>query len=274
MKLISKQKDYYDYVARDISLSDQSYIWKREPKVQVAEFDMPSPVYMSTGMVMNKRRYSEHTTEAIGFLVFFCGKVIPVAKIVESHLGQIKISYIFSFEGIPNVLINKDDLKTKRSGSFFYDYCPAAKMQALFALDRASWMSQEFKDSVKFKSGIVKPKMSLDDMHRMMKSPVFCQYAGVPETIGSDAEYVNSIYRSDFYQHITEIVVNPVLSAINMQKYMNPFTTFVEIERYVTNELAPKDIKRDMSVIEKAIPDKIKAESHGFNKYSFRKDPS
>ena len=42
-----------------------------------------------------------------------------------------------------------------------------------------------------------------------------------------------------------------------------------DVERYLANEMAPRDGRMD-----KPIPDKIKAESKGFNKFSFRKEPT
>jgi hypothetical protein len=47
---------------------------------------------------------------------------------------------------------------------------------------------------------------------------------------------------------------------------MDGFQAFQEIDRFVSNELAPMD-NRDT-----VISDVLKAETHGFDKYSFRKD--
>jgi hypothetical protein len=57
-----------------------------------------------------------------------------------------------------------------------------------------------------------------------------------------------------------------------MHKIIDPFSAFNSIERYLTNELAKRDVKRDQSIKDNPVPDKIKAESHGFDKWSFRKE--
>jgi hypothetical protein len=58
----------------------------------------------------------------------------------------------------------------------------------------------------------------------------------------------------------------PVLKDIGFQKIMSDFECWQKIEQYLTNDLVPPDM------VEHAVTDDIKAESHGFNQYSFRKD--
>lgn len=61
----------------------------------------------------------------------------------------------------------------------------------------------------------------------------------------------------------------PLLKGIEFQKAMNPFMCFQEIEMFLNNDIALPDSPQILPV-----PDKIKAESHGFDKFSFRKAKS
>lgn len=63
------------------------------------------------------------------------------------------------------------------------------------------------------------------------------------------------------------IVLNPKLSAFKFYQIKDAFTAYQEIDMYLHNELANPDNPHIDPV-----SDVIKAESHGFNKYSFRKD--
>ena len=62
------------------------------------------------------------------------------------------------------------------------------------------------------------------------------------------------------------IVINERLNQYGFQKVLPPMLAFQELEMYVGACLTKPTIE------EPPIPDKIKAEIHGFDKYSFRKD--
>jgi len=63
-----------------------------------------------------------------------------------------------------------------------------------------------------------------------------------------------------------KVVINERLSHYSFQKVLPPVQAFQELEMYVGARLTKPVIE------EPPIPDKIKAEIHGFDKYSFRKD--
>lgn len=65
-----------------------------------------------------------------------------------------------------------------------------------------------------------------------------------------------------------ELTLNPNLKDLGFQKIMSLHDAFLEIDSYLFNELA-SDEKNDANV-----SDKIKIDSHGFDRFSFRKDPS
>jgi len=269
MKLIAKYKDYYDYIARDRNLSDQTYTWQREPKVVKVEFDLPAPVYMSNQRLLRRNgKCVSDSIEAVGFLVFFCGRIIPVVKIVESKVNQIQtIRYAFSIDEIPAELLPQDS-KNRKWNSLYH---PFSRMDLIFSISAQTWMSTKFEDAVRFDGNAKFNKISINDMHRKLGTPIFCHAAGVPEVLGQDANYG---WRAKLHTREPSVIVNPILLSLQINKVLDPFLAFCDIERYLTNELAPKDFKRDLSVVEKEIPDKLKVQSHGFDKHSFRKEPS
>jgi len=63
------------------------------------------------------------------------------------------------------------------------------------------------------------------------------------------------------------ITVNPELKRVDFFRVVDPYSAFQELERYLGNIAQPEKI---MPVI----PDELKAESKGFDKFSFRKQKS
>ncbi len=63
------------------------------------------------------------------------------------------------------------------------------------------------------------------------------------------------------------VVVNPLLKEFSFQRVMDPYTAYQELEMYVGSNLVKQ---MDPNV---HVSDVIKAESHGFNKWSFRTPP-
>lgn len=63
-----------------------------------------------------------------------------------------------------------------------------------------------------------------------------------------------------------KITIYPILKDIDLFRRMDPITCWQKIEQFLTNEMVPPD------EIKMKISDQLKAETHGFDKYSFRKD--
>jgi hypothetical protein len=75
-----------------------------------------------------------------------------------------------------------------------------------------------------------------------------------------------SVYSSDDDMYKNRLVLYPYLNHFDFKQVFNALECYQKIDMYLFNQLVPPDV-----VIHK-VPDKIKAESHGFNKFSFRKD--
>jgi len=254
MKLISPYTDYYDYLARDRNMSDQTCTWERKPRVVDVKFAIPSPVFL--GERLYKLQRQPNSVDVFGFVIWFCGRAIPVARITTLSGRE---SYVFSYNDLPSEIINEKSV---------FDFSPKYRMKALFDLANKPWGATEL-DAIRLPGHAVAQKISIDDMHRKLNSPIFCHADGVPEMMGAAANY----NREDgLCRYSSSVIINPILSVVMMHRIIDPFSTFNSIERYLTNELAKRDVKRDQSIKDNPVPDKIKAESHGFNKWSFRKE--
>lgn len=64
---------------------------------------------------------------------------------------------------------------------------------------------------------------------------------------------------------VVKLTVNPRLNLLQFQKVINPYQAFQELEMFIGTDLAEQ---KDPEV---HISDELRAESHGFDKYSFRK---
>lgn len=74
------------------------------------------------------------------------------------------------------------------------------------------------------------------------------------------------LIQKDFYSRQYVIDTHPVLSHWGWQTKMSDFECWQKIEQYLANDLVPPDM------IEHEVSDELKAQSHGFNKFSFRKE--
>ena len=256
MRLISKKADYYDHYARNRALSDQLYLWERSAEVKAIDFALPAVVQVRSawndGDIYN----------AVGFCVWFCGQVIPVVRV---HRSSGKDKFYYSFDSIPKDILGEKPKK----GHIWYGTSRWEQFSNLFALaDKNGWGKTW--EMEQYPSRVVMPKKSVEAMHRLVGSPVFC-HPGVIDGDGWVIPYGHSILRNGkaYNAGSPSVLVNPILEAINFQDRMDSFEAFQCLERYLSNEMAPRDGKMD-----KPIPDKIKAESKGFNKFSFRKEPT
>ena len=62
------------------------------------------------------------------------------------------------------------------------------------------------------------------------------------------------------------LTLNPRLSSLCFQKVKDPYSTYLELERYLSNKANPMKPIPEM-------PDTVKIQSHGFDEKSFRKAP-
>lgn len=177
-------------------------------------------------------------TEIGGFILFFCGRMIPVFMIRKEGCNE--ISFKFSID---------EEIEGIIKSSFF-----GKEIKDLFEVQNVEWINRNH-------TGMTLPRKDILEMHRILKTPVFVDSRCFNN--GWSGVYKPCINR---YRGDTHIITNICLDDIGFRDYMDAWQAFQELDRFVSNELSPMDNK---VVI---IPDKLKAESHGFDKFSFRKD--
>ena len=274
MKIISNHRDFYDCFARDRSVSDQAYVWDRKTRTQKIGFSIPRQVYGGGSSVFSNGKWiRDH--EVLGFVVWFCGNPVPVVKVVRAsgNSSSSSAEFFYSFDSLPdNVRGEKKKGEKKKGGrcwrsSFFSD--PYGSLEQLFELGKPGGWENSRMEKVTI-SGRTFPKKSVSDMHLEVKSPVFCHSFAIDEHMDSDQEVVGEPPKGELWRpSVACVLVNPCLSNIQFHRHVDPFSAFLSLEQYVSNQMAPKDSRMDQPV-----PDKINAESHGFDKASFRKEPS
>lgn len=229
MKIVSDYKDYYDFYANDRNLSDPSYRWDRKQAKTVPSFSVPKTF---CGEVIAR----EYRKIICGIVVCFCGRLIPCLSVVKNTL-------VNSADFYWNLPEDLDSISHKR------DLFLRKDIHDLFGVVNMPWISR-------LDTGATVPRISLIEMHRKLGTPVFA----VGVSIGSRGKIMADRFCKG------AVFVNPCLKDIQFDKFMDGFQAFQELDRFISNELAPTDNR----VV--TIPDVLKAESHGFDKFSFRKD--
>ena len=117
-------------------------------------------------------------------------------------------------------------------------HCRRSKSRKMESRQILAWIKNDLKTIVAYKD-----KKELLDLFDKFKTAIF-------------------VHRLEH----TTIIINERLNQYGFQKVLPPMQAFQELEMYVGSYLTRPAIE------EPPIPDKIKAEIHGFDKYSFRKD--
>lgn len=178
-------------------------------------------------------------TQSLEFrLLVFCGKVIPFVSFYKGF-GRADGGF-WSFDALAASL---PEVTQKGWESKYFEIGPES-IKAWF--ERPSYKSV-FNYNPKFFTDI------------LLKRRIAYYVAGevVPRKLPNGEFSRVAFYRKG--------VQYPLLKGLEFQKNMNPFLCFQDIEMFLNNDIALPDSPRILPV-----PDNIKAESHGFDKFSFR----
>jgi len=257
MKIVSKHKDFYDYYAKNALISDQSFTWNRS--IEKVKTNFAHPVIFTDTTYSFSSRFRNEASLA-GFNIFFCGRIIPVMYVENKTWDKSIRDYFYDIDSLP------DSVKVyKKSQPWVWK-----KIVDFFSVTNQTW-------NYKQANGLVLVKKDLIDMHRFLKTPVF-----INTCLLNDGRYVDDhgITSDELFQRIyvgstirnssPVFTTNIILSKFDFIKKMDAFTCFQELERFLSNDLSTYQDKSDQV----KISDKLKAETHGFDKFSFRKDKS
>lgn len=176
-------------------------------------------------------------------LLFFCGKVVPYLRYdypsqVYPPVSHVSFDAADVFQRHPGLLDG-----TKQTIEHWF------KEHEIVLW----WWSTSGKRS----------RYAMKEKHRKvinLSSPAFVKFA-----LQNQVAY----YLIECRNRHLHLQLYPSLKELQLHKDMPPLTAFTAIMAYLTNDLARE---REMPI--KPVPDSVKAESHGFDKWSFRKEPS
>jgi len=239
MKLISKFKDGYDIYARNPYLSDQSWnrAWQRDK--QAVKNPLAYPQQINSWFWKIKIPEQEVSM----FTIFFCGIEIPVIMVrryVYSNsdvVGQYETHCFYNFADFSK-------------SEFYQDGFP----KSYFDTQNRIWERVDL-------NGKILTRLPPKDICLFFRTPIVI-FGCLPYCKKEEFERV---VENGTFCHVAYL--NPCLKDFEFfTKYMDAFTAFQMLERFICNDMVVTDMK------DVKISDVLKAETHGFNKYSFRKD--
>jgi hypothetical protein len=234
MRIVSKFKDYYD-PANHIYPSDSTYTFVRDTR----EIDL---VYRKSTweIVIDKKDY-----KLVGFVVGFCGEAYPGITVQkrDSFGDFFDSDFVYSVDqlekSIPGVVKSLTSPPRRR-----YMWGSETQLKSLELWFAGSFTSRYYNTH----------SLSISDVFGGIfdkeKVAYFCSQTKLNKSAG-DARKV------DIY---------PNLEHINFYRVFDMHETFQKLEIYLTNILVKPD------EINIHISDELKAQAHGYDKFSFRKD--
>ncbi len=238
--IIAKKKDYYDGVAGTTGI-DKTIVYDR----QITEFDgdkIPALFRKRDRWISDRGNpfYSlSHTSMKKKF-----HKQYPFdAYFIVGFCGKLYIGWkLYSIDKTTN---RYDNVIT----TITYDL---EHMKSLF--EPKSWNSN-FLDDYNFITNY-----DATELFRTLKTPCFVFDYDYGRT------YVNTI-RYHWETSYNKFIINPLLKDYEFPKLFDAFQAFQEIQMYLSGVLG----SNEKDIIE--VSDKDKIASHGFDKWSFRKEP-
>jgi hypothetical protein len=241
MLIISKKKDYYDGVAGTTGI-DKTIVYDRQI-VEVEEKDIPK-------FFERKRYHFARNDQSPFYNLFHHGlkKELHVlypncAHFVIGFCGKLYVGWKLYSKG-EEIHLGYNKVIT----TITYDFENAKKL-----FEPQTWGRRKFVDDVNY-------ILNYDaiDLFREFNTPVFIY----------DGDYG----RTDINERCSnpnnpKFFINPLLKEYQFYKVFDAVQAFQEIQMFLSGVLGNKE--KDIVVV----ADKYKIEQHGFDKWSFRKEP-
>lgn len=257
MRIISKFHDYYDTALSygdDASLvylrhtSEDRVLEDKKHKLRdLIEAEKDRQQAMSIDFYNKVGKHPIHLRVQPMFL-YFCGKTYPIYKVeherANEHYYYRRRDELSNVEYYPD----KEDMFrrcTELTGLDFASYA-AKNNQYMYHMGRFTTRNEE--------PYTKRLDSMLADIGRSDKAGQILQEYNIP------------IMLLDTYG--SRLILNPRLLDYQVQKVIDPWTAFQEIEMYAGGVLKRQD------VMTSTISDKDRIAQHGFDKWSFRKMPS
>jgi hypothetical protein len=151
---------------------------------------------------------------------------------------------------------------------YFYDYDSLYKAYSEMAGNRFKDISNEFERLKEWFDPTKIPKKNCIGSYFWFNNKLTDdEFLDNLRELFNEYAYFNVEFDKHYNKEKTEtIIIYPNLKKMEFFKVKPPNICFQDLERYCTTKLLPKE--KDIW----PISDKLKAETHGFNKFSFRKD--
>ena len=253
MRIISNFHDYYDSALG--FGRDPNIIYERhERRVEAYPYQDSSPREIalvenacdaeeqvhSVKLAMS-RMHQHFRTPAAG-IIFFCGGTYPYVRLGSDHYIQMKdkVPPAYCF-----FLADADKQAEKLPQKVRDQFMEGEDKR--FDMRRGDYVERTIRGAVgNFLNTSFASENRLVELHRQLEAPIFVyeQWEGF------------------------RVIVNPMLKNFEFYKAMDPFSAFQEISMFLSGVIGGKE--RD--TVE--IGDNLRAEMHGFDKWSFRRPPS
>lgn len=246
MRIISNFHDYYDGV-KMFGHDSGSSTYVRKTICHPIDW-LGYKTYMNRGFVLESG------------VLGFCGELFPFVHYdYYTKKDGAKRGITYSVDEYNNIVKEIDkQYSTKYIGSNIFGniFNKKNSSELWFSCDFQSLMDNNY---------ILKRKFNVDGKIPNKKE-LFFKYK-VPTFVIEFRKGHHDIDPNDDTSFV--FVENPKLLDYSFQKMVDSYQAFQKIEQFINNEL----VNPDNPYIE-PVSDKIKAESHGFNQWSFRKEPS
>jgi hypothetical protein len=240
MLILGKNRDYYDGVVGSMGI-DKTIVYERHTEEYEDSKKFPKEF-------KSKHYYSDEESKFLDLCHYGIDSK-KTKKYIENDIffigfcGKIYIGWKFYYK------IGKG-IHEKIKCDFIYDIDVAKKY-----IKDNRWGSDNLNDSINY-------VMNYDPINifREFNTPIFV--------------YDNYINRSEFGRYWggggsdSRFIVNPVLKEYKFYKVFDTFSAFQEIQMFISGVLGAD--KKEIIEVE----DKYKITQHGFDKWSFRREPS
>ena len=245
MRLIAKKRDYYDSVFRQYSYEDKK-VFVRKPKDIYVEANLERanlPALKSNDVL-----HYELKLGAIGF----CGKIYPYVKVFDYNNYKRSDSYALYTARLEstNCYYTMDQVESNIKG---------------YSENHLRYSKRHYYNKTPHE--VIKKWLEEGKIEKFMN--VFCIHECKP-ILNLFKEHEVAYFQFDLEWHKYQdhpVVLHPVLEDFQFYRVYDMFSAYQAIENYLCNVLVPPD---DPYV--EPISDVIKAQSKGFDKFSFRKE--
>lgn len=270
MRIISKYQDYYDSALG--YGHDEHTVYVRSKYRTVPENPTPLIEYMFK--VMDGYEIKDTNRKGIDFtidygILGFCGKLYPFIEVNWTQ-GLYNVSDT-PIKG-SRVLYSEEDIVKFVHSKTFRDLVGGKKQQQYLTTvpyDKLTWANRRY-SLVHMVRELKKIQAQLNIKSDSDVLDIFYQINAPSFTVRVADQEVPTHIRSVYYRRKSEIsmMINPELKQVEFVRIMDPFTTFQEIDMFISGVLSSCE---DGNI---QIDDEHMLKAKGFYDMSFKKRPS